>query len=55
MHTAETFVPESNTSEFEVAIGRLKSYRSPGVDRFQAGLFKQEGKYCDQRFIKSLS
>jgi hypothetical protein len=32
MHTAELFVPESSASEFEFAVGKLKSYKSLGVD-----------------------
>jgi hypothetical protein len=31
MHTAEPFVPEPSASDVEVAIGKLKSYESPGV------------------------
>jgi hypothetical protein len=31
MHTVEAFVPESSFSETEVAIGKLKSYKSTGV------------------------
>jgi hypothetical protein len=33
MHTAEPFVPEPSSSEVEVAIGKLKRYKSPGVDQ----------------------
>jgi hypothetical protein len=35
MHTSEPFVPETCTSEDEIAIGKLKRYKLPGVDRFQ--------------------
>jgi hypothetical protein len=38
MHTAEPFVPEPSASEFEVAIGKLKRYKSPGVDQIPAEL-----------------
>jgi hypothetical protein len=37
MHTAEPFVPEPSTSEAEAAVGKLKSYKAPGVDQIQAG------------------
>jgi hypothetical protein len=40
MHTAEPFVPESSASEAEVAIGKLKSYKSSGVDQIQAELIQ---------------
>jgi hypothetical protein len=30
-------VPERSTSEVEVAIGKLKMYKSPGYDQIQAG------------------
>jgi hypothetical protein len=38
MHTAEPFVPEPISSEVEVAIGKLKRYKSSGVDRIPAEL-----------------
>jgi hypothetical protein len=34
MHTAEPFVSEPSASEVEVAIGKLKRYKSPGVIKF---------------------
>jgi hypothetical protein len=40
MHTAELFVPEPNASEVEVATGKLKSYKSPGVDQIPAELIQ---------------
>jgi hypothetical protein len=42
MHTVEPFVPEPSVSEVEIAIGRLKSYKSPGTDQIPAELI-QEG------------
>jgi hypothetical protein len=32
LHTAEPFVPEPSAAEVEVAIGKLKRYRLPGVN-----------------------
>ena len=36
IHTAEPLVPESSVTEFEMAIGKLKSHRSPGMDQIRA-------------------
>jgi hypothetical protein len=35
MHTAEPFVPEPSAPEVEVAIGKMKRYKSPSVYQFQ--------------------
>jgi hypothetical protein len=40
IHTAEPFVPELSVSEFEVAIGKLKRYKSPGVDQIPVELIR---------------
>jgi hypothetical protein len=44
MHTAEPFVPEPSVSEIEAASGKLKRYKSPGVDQIPAELFQAGGK-----------
>jgi hypothetical protein len=44
MHTAEPFVPEPSASEFEVAIRKLKSYKSPDVDQTPAELIQIGGE-----------
>jgi hypothetical protein len=44
MHTAKPFVPEPSASEVEVAIGKLKGYKSPGVDQILAELFQTGGE-----------
>jgi hypothetical protein len=36
-------VPEPNISEFEVAIGKLKRYNSPGVNQIPAGILQAGG------------
>jgi hypothetical protein len=55
MHTAEPFVPEPSSSEVEVAIGKLKIYKSPGVDQIPAELIQAGGGIlCSEifKFIK---
>jgi hypothetical protein len=44
MHATEPLVPESSASEDEVAIGNLKSYKFPGVDRIPAELYYAGGE-----------
>jgi hypothetical protein len=44
IHTAEPFVPEPTASEAEVALGKLKSYESPGVDHIPAELIQAGGE-----------
>jgi hypothetical protein len=42
IHTADPLVPEPSASEFELAIDKLKSYKSPDIDQIQAELIKVE-------------
>jgi hypothetical protein len=44
MHTAEPLVPEPSASEAEVAIGKLKTYKSSGVDQIRVELVQTGGK-----------
>jgi len=44
IHTVEPLVPEPNASEVELAIDKLKSHKSPGIDQIQAELFKAGGR-----------
>jgi hypothetical protein len=44
MHTAEPSVPEPTVSEVEVAIGKLKRYKSSGGDQIPAGLIEAGGE-----------
>jgi hypothetical protein len=43
MHTAEPFVPQPSAPEAEVAIGKLKSYKSQCVDQIRAELIQAGG------------
>ena len=36
VHTVEPLVPEPSASEVELAIDKLKSHKSPGIDQIPA-------------------
>jgi hypothetical protein len=44
IHTAVLLVPEPSVSEIELAIDKLKSHKSPGIDQIPGELFKAGGK-----------
>jgi hypothetical protein len=44
MCTPEPFVPEPIASEVKVATGKLKRYKSPGVDQIPAELIQAGGE-----------
>jgi hypothetical protein len=44
IHTAEPLVSEPSAFEVEVAIEKLKSHKSTGVDQIPAELIKASGK-----------
>jgi len=44
IHTAEPQVPEPSAAEVELAIGKIKSHKSPGIDQIPAELFKAGGR-----------
>ena len=43
-HTAEPLVPEPSASEVEMAIEKLKSHKSPGINQIPAELIKEGGR-----------
>ena len=43
IHTAEPLVPEPSDLEVELAIDKLKSHKSPGIDQIPAQLIKAGG------------
>jgi hypothetical protein len=55
IHTAEKYVPEPSASEVEVPIGKLKSYKSPGVDQIPAELVQAGGETLLSEIHKLLS
>jgi hypothetical protein len=44
IHTAEPLVPEPSLVKMEIAIGKLKSYKSTGTDNIPAELIKAGGQ-----------
>jgi len=44
IHTVEPLVPEPSASEVELAIDKLKSHKSPGIDQIQGELIKAGGR-----------
>jgi hypothetical protein len=52
IHTAEPLVPEPSAFEFELAIGKLKSHKSPVIDQTPAELIKAGVERFAASFIK---
>jgi len=44
IHTEEPLVTDPSASEFELAIDKLKSHKSPGIDQITAELIKAGGR-----------
>jgi hypothetical protein len=44
IHTAKPLVPEPSLVEVEIAIGKLKSYKSPSTDQILTKLIKAGGE-----------
>jgi hypothetical protein len=46
IHTVEPLVPESIIVKVEIAIGKLKSYKSPGTDQIPTELIRAGDETC---------
>jgi hypothetical protein len=44
IHMAEPLVPEPSLVKVEIAIGKLKSYKTPGTDNIPTELIKAGGE-----------
>jgi hypothetical protein len=49
IHTAEPLVPDPSSFEVEIAIAKLKSYKSPGIDHILAELIQAGGEILHLR------
>jgi len=54
IHTAEPLVLEPSAAEFELAIDKLKSHKSKGIDQIPADLIKAGVEQFAWRFINLL-
>ena len=54
IHTAEQLVPDPSASEFDLAIEKLKSHKSPGIDQIPAELINVGVEHCGWRSINLL-
>ena len=54
IRTAEPLVPEPSAFEFELAIEKLKSHKSPGIDQISAKFIKAGGRTIAMRSINLL-
>jgi hypothetical protein len=52
MQTAEPFVPQPNVSEIEAATGKLKRYKSPGVDQIPSEPIRARGETLSSKIHK---
>jgi hypothetical protein len=55
IHTAETLVPDPCTFKFEIAIAKLKTYKSPGNDQILAELIQAGGEILCPKIHKLIS
>jgi hypothetical protein len=54
-HTAEPLVPEPSAYELQLAIGKLKSHKSPGIKQIPSELFKARGRIIRPHICKLIN
>ena len=54
IHTTEPLVLEPSVSEFQLAIDKLKSHKSPGIDQIPTELIKAGGRTICLELITSI-
>ena len=52
IYTVEPLVPEPSAFEVELAVGKLKSHKSPGIDQIPAELIKAGGRQIQNEIQK---
>jgi hypothetical protein len=55
IHTAEPLVPEPSPFEVEIAIAKLKKYKSPGSDQIPAELIQAGGETLQSEIHKLIN
>ena len=55
IHTSEPLVPESSAFEIEIAIEKIKSHKSPGIDRIPAESIKAGGRKIRSEIHKHIN
>jgi hypothetical protein len=55
IHTAEPLVPDPSPSEVEIAIAKLKRYKSPGSDEIPAELIQAGGEILSSKIHKLIN
>jgi hypothetical protein len=55
IHTTEPLVPEPSSSEVEIAIEKLKRYKSPGIDQIPAELIQAGGNILRSEIHKLIN
>jgi hypothetical protein len=55
VHTAESLVPGPSGLEVEIAIGKLKKYKSPGSDQIPAEIIQAAGEIVLSAIHKLIS